>query len=83
MRSMVQANPQILQPMLQELGKKNPQLLRLIQEHNAKFLQLINKPVEGSEEYFRSRSLLLVNFILVKNAINFCFCTTENDEENF
>ncbi|KAI8002811.1 Ubiquitin receptor RAD23b [Camellia lanceoleosa] len=50
LRSMVQANPQILQPMLQELGKKNPQLLRLIQEHNAEFLQLINEPVEGSEE---------------------------------
>ncbi|KAI8013156.1 Ubiquitin receptor RAD23d [Camellia lanceoleosa] len=46
LRSMVQANPQILQ----ELGKQNPQLLRLIQEHNAEFLQLINEPVEGSEE---------------------------------
>ncbi|CAK9134226.1 unnamed protein product [Ilex paraguariensis] len=49
LRSMVQANPQILQPMLQELGKQNPQLLRLIQEHHAEFLQLINEPVEGSE----------------------------------
>ncbi|KAI4330038.1 hypothetical protein MLD38_028350 [Melastoma candidum] len=49
LRSMVQANPQILQPMLQELGKQNPQLLRLIQEHNTEFLQLINEPVDGSE----------------------------------
>ncbi|XP_047316915.1 ubiquitin receptor RAD23b-like isoform X2 [Impatiens glandulifera] len=49
LRSMVQSNPQILQPMLQELGKQNPQLLRLIQEHNAEFLQLINEPLEGSE----------------------------------
>lgn len=49
LRSMVQANPQILQPMLQELGKQNPQLLRLIQEHQAEFLQLINEPLEGSE----------------------------------
>ncbi|KAK9281709.1 hypothetical protein L1049_004613 [Liquidambar formosana] len=49
LRSMVQSNPQILQPMLQELGKQNPQLLRLIQEHHAEFLQLINEPVEGSE----------------------------------
>lgn len=49
LRSMVQANPQILQPMLQELGKQNPHLLRLIQEHNAEFLQLINEPAEGSE----------------------------------
>ncbi|XVF25325.1 hypothetical protein REPUB_Repub13aG0203700 [Reevesia pubescens] len=49
LRSMVQSNPQILQPMLQELGKQNPQLLRVIQEHHAEFLQLINEPVEGSE----------------------------------
>lgn len=38
-----------LQPMLQELGKQNPHLLRLIQEHHTEFLQLINEPVEGSE----------------------------------
>ncbi|KAK4360571.1 hypothetical protein RND71_019523 [Anisodus tanguticus] len=36
-----------LQPMLQELGKQNPQLMRLIQEHQADFLRLINEPVEG------------------------------------
>uniref|UniRef100_A0A1D1Z8C8 Ubiquitin receptor RAD23 n=1 Tax=Anthurium amnicola TaxID=1678845 RepID=A0A1D1Z8C8_9ARAE len=51
LRSMVQANPQILQPVLQELSKQNPQLLRLIQEHHAEFLQLINEPSEeGVEE---------------------------------
>ncbi|KAK7262024.1 hypothetical protein RIF29_28352 [Crotalaria pallida] len=49
LRSMVQSNPQILQPVLQELGKQNPSLLRLIQEHHAEFLQLINEPVDGSE----------------------------------
>ncbi|CBI27030.3 hypothetical protein VitviT2T_000271 [Vitis vinifera] len=49
LRAMVQANPQILQPMLQELGKQNPQLMRLIQEHQADFLRLINEPVEGGE----------------------------------
>ncbi|KAJ8641177.1 hypothetical protein MRB53_017871 [Persea americana] len=49
LRLMVQGNPQILQPMLQELGKQNPQLLRLIQEHQAEFLQLINEPHEGAE----------------------------------
>lgn len=48
LRSMVQSNPQILQPMLQELGKQNPQLLRLIQEHHQEFLQLVNEPVDGS-----------------------------------
>ncbi|GAV89891.1 ubiquitin domain-containing protein/UBA domain-containing protein/XPC-binding domain-containing protein [Cephalotus follicularis] len=49
LRTMVQANPQILQPMLQELGKQNPQLTRLIQEHQADFLSLINEHVEGGE----------------------------------
>ncbi|KAL6507543.1 Ubiquitin receptor RAD23d [Orobanche gracilis] len=47
LRTMVQANPQILQPMLQELGKQNPQLVRMIQDHQADFLRLINEPVEG------------------------------------
>ncbi|XP_075498489.1 ubiquitin receptor RAD23d-like isoform X2 [Primulina tabacum] len=47
LRAMVQANPQILQPMLQELGKQNPQPVRMIQEHQADFLRLINEPVEG------------------------------------
>ncbi|KAK9750315.1 hypothetical protein RND81_02G187000 [Saponaria officinalis] len=49
LRAMVQANPQILQPMLQELGKQNPHLMRLIQEHQNDFLQLMNEPVEGEE----------------------------------
>lgn len=37
-----------LQPMLQELGKQNPHLMELIQEHQADFLRLINEP--GGEE---------------------------------
>ncbi|XWS23248.1 hypothetical protein CRYUN_Cryun29cG0105200 [Craigia yunnanensis] len=49
LRAMVRANPQILQPMLQELGKQNPHLMRLIQEHQADFLRLINEPAEGGE----------------------------------
>ncbi|KAK6147956.1 hypothetical protein DH2020_018868 [Rehmannia glutinosa] len=49
LRTMVQANPQILQPMLQELGKQNPTLLTLIQENQQEFLQLINEHVDGSE----------------------------------
>ncbi|GMI72992.1 Arabidopsis thaliana aldehyde oxidase 1, RADIATION SENSITIVE23B [Hibiscus trionum] len=50
LRSMVQANPEILRPMLRELGKQNPQILRQIQEHREEFLQLINEPLEESEE---------------------------------
>ncbi|KAG0556403.1 hypothetical protein KC19_11G051100 [Ceratodon purpureus] len=50
LRTMVQANPQILQPMLQELGKQNPALLRLINDNQAEFLRLINEAgAEGVE----------------------------------
>ncbi|XP_039808757.1 ubiquitin receptor RAD23b-like isoform X2 [Panicum virgatum] len=52
LREMVQTNPQILQPMLQELSKQNPQILRLIQENHAEFLQLINEPFEDGEGDF-------------------------------
>mmetsp|Transcript_24935 Transcript_24935/g.44422 ORF Transcript_24935/g.44422 Transcript_24935/m.44422 type:complete len:222 (-) Transcript_24935:306-971(-) len=49
LRQMVQANPQILQPMLQELGKQNPQLLQLINSNQQDFLRLINEPApEGA-----------------------------------
>ena len=37
------------QPLLQELGRQNPQLVRMIQEHQTDFLRLINEPVEGGE----------------------------------
>ncbi|XP_061348461.1 ubiquitin receptor RAD23d-like isoform X2 [Gastrolobium bilobum] len=56
LRAMVQANPQILQPMLQELGKQNPHLMQLIQEHQADFLRLINEP-EGEEVSWLLRCL--------------------------
>ncbi len=37
-------------PMLQELGKQNPALLRLINENQAEFLRLINEAGgEGAE----------------------------------
>lgn len=39
----------MLQPMLQELGKQNPHLMRLIQEHQTDFLRLINEPVDNEE----------------------------------
>ena len=34
--------------MLQELGRQNPHLMQLIQEHQADFLRLINEP-DGEE----------------------------------
>jgi UV excision repair protein RAD23 len=40
-----------LQPLLQELGKQNPQILQLIQDNQDEFLRLINEPAEGDEGY--------------------------------
>ncbi|XP_020407145.1 ubiquitin receptor RAD23b isoform X3 [Zea mays] len=51
-REMVHTNPQILQPMLVELSKQNPQILRLIEENHDEFLQLLNEPFEGGEGDF-------------------------------
>ncbi len=36
LRQLVQVNPQILQPMLQELGKQNPQLLQQINNNQVR-----------------------------------------------
>lgn len=47
LRQMVQTNPQLLQPVLQQLGEQNPQILQLINTHQQEFIQLINEPVEG------------------------------------
>lgn len=52
----------LLQPMLQELGKQNPHLMRLIQEHQADFLRLINEPVEGGEGW---DNVVVLQFALV------------------
>ena len=43
-RAMVQGNPQILQPMLAELQRQNPQLYQLINSNQEEFLALLNEP---------------------------------------
>eukprot|EP00026_Physarum_polycephalum_P008476 Phypoly_transcript_08563.p1 GENE.Phypoly_transcript_08563~~Phypoly_transcript_08563.p1 ORF type:complete len:458 (+),score=132.59 Phypoly_transcript_08563:42-1415(+) len=45
LRSLVQQNPQLLQPVLQQLGATAPQLLQLINENQADFLRLLREPV--------------------------------------
>ncbi|CAO2188288.1 unnamed protein product [Urochloa humidicola] len=37
------------EPLLQELGKQNPQIMQSIQENQAEFLHLIDEPAEGAE----------------------------------
>jgi UV excision repair protein RAD23 len=45
LRMMVQQNPDLLQPVLAQLGSQNPQLLQLINQHQQEFIQLLNEPV--------------------------------------
>jgi len=47
LRQMVQSNPQLLQPVLQQLGQQNPNLLTLISQHQQEFINLLNEPVTG------------------------------------
>lgn len=49
MRRLIQANPRILQPMLQELAQANPSLLDLIHQNQQEFVRLLNEPTEDSE----------------------------------
>jgi UV excision repair protein RAD23 len=41
LRRAVQANPGILVPMLQELGRQNPEMLRLISQNQAEFMSMV------------------------------------------
>jgi UV excision repair protein RAD23 len=46
LRMMVQQNPDLLQPVLQQLGQANPSILQLINQHQQEFIQLLNEPVQ-------------------------------------
>jgi UV excision repair protein RAD23 len=49
LRQLVQQQPHLLQPVLQQLGAANPQILQLINQHQQEFIQLLNEPVpEGT-----------------------------------
>lgn len=47
---MVQTNPALLQPLLQQLGQSNPELLRSINADPNGFLQALLEGAEGDEE---------------------------------
>lgn len=47
--SVLQSNPALLQPMLQELGKQNQALMQLINENQQEFYSLLNEPTEGMD----------------------------------
>jgi len=47
MRSLLQQNPSLLAPLLQQLAQSNPQLLTLINEHQNEFYNMINEPMDS------------------------------------
>lgn len=49
LRMMVQQNPQMLQPILQQLGQTNPQILQIISQHQEEFRELLNQPITQEE----------------------------------
>ncbi|KAI4154306.1 MAG: hypothetical protein L6R39_001410 [Caloplaca ligustica] len=59
LRQIVQSQPQMLEPILQQVGAGNPQLAQLIQEHPEQFLQLLSEEADndapappGAQEVF-------------------------------
>eukprot|EP00775_Hariotina_reticulata_P002326 gene2326-2634_t len=60
LRRAVQANPDILAPMLQELRKQNPQLMQQISQNQAEFMRMVMEaPEEGEEEEMAQMAQLL------------------------
>jgi len=47
MRALLQQNPSLLAPLLQQLAQSNPQLLGLINEHQNEFYNMINEPIDS------------------------------------
>jgi UV excision repair protein RAD23 len=47
MRALLQQNPTLLAPLLQQLAQSNPQLLQLINEHQNEFYNMINEPMDA------------------------------------
>ncbi|KAL8667595.1 MAG: hypothetical protein Q9202_000450 [Teloschistes flavicans] len=47
LRQIVQTQPQMLEPILQQVGAGNPQLAQMIQSHPEQFLQLLSEEAEG------------------------------------
>jgi hypothetical protein len=50
MRTLLQQNPALLAPLLQQLAQSNPQLLQLINENQNEFYNMINESVETESE---------------------------------
>ena len=47
MRQLIQQNPALLAPLLQQLAQSNPQLLQMINENQAEFYNMISEPMDS------------------------------------
>jgi UV excision repair protein RAD23 len=47
LRALIQQNPQLLEPIIEQLGQSSPELFQLIQNHQEEFAQLMNESAFG------------------------------------
>ena len=50
LKAMMASNPALLQPMLQELGKQNPELLQLINANQEEFYSILHEPSDEMDD---------------------------------
>lgn len=48
-RAVIQQNPQLLGPIIEQLGQHSPEIFQLIQQHEEEFLALMNQDPDGEE----------------------------------